>query len=48
MLSLTLIQVLSADNFHARIQDFFRGGGGGGGVQARWPENSLGNVVFVF
>ena len=35
---------MSADILHAQIQDFFRGGG----VQARWPENSLDNVLFLF
>ena len=40
------------DNMHGS-RNFFLGwggggGGGGGGVQARRPENSLGNVVLFF
>ena len=42
-----------SNRIHARIQEFLSGGrggggggGGGGGVEARWPENSLDNVVF--
>ena len=38
-----------SNRVHARIQEFWSGGGGGGGggVEARRPENSLGNVVLV-